>query len=51
MHVNHASYALLKIQYVHASNLGIYVRCFKNVFILSKAWYEGDVSLMTASWI
>ena len=25
MHVNHASHALLKIQYVHASNLGIEV--------------------------
>ena len=24
MHVSHASHALLKIQYVHASNLGIY---------------------------
>ena len=23
MHVNHTSHALLKIQYVHASNLGI----------------------------
>ena len=28
MYVNHASHALSKIQYVHASNLWTYVRCF-----------------------
>ena len=37
MHVNHASHALLKIQYVHASNFGYLSPVFlKKIFILSK---------------
>jgi transposase len=43
MHVNDASHALLKIQYVHASNLGIEVRCFKKLFILSKHGTKANI--------
>jgi hypothetical protein len=42
MHMNHASHALLNIQYVHASNLGIYIRCFKTFIHSQYAWYEGE---------
>ena len=43
MHVNHASHALLKIQYVHASNLGIYVGVLNNLCILSKHGTKANI--------
>ena len=39
MYMNHASHALLKIQYVHASNLGI----LKKLFILSKHGTKANI--------
>jgi hypothetical protein len=42
MHVNHASHALLKIQYVHASNLGISVRYFKSVGMVQRRISEAQ---------
>ena len=39
MHVNHASHALLKIQYVHASNLGV----LKSLFIFSKHGTKANI--------
>ena len=46
MHVNHASHASLKNQYVHASNLGTNVfksDVLKNVFILSKHGTKANI--------
>ena len=43
MHVNHASHSLFKIQYDHASNLGIYVRVLKKLFVLSKHGTKANI--------
>jgi hypothetical protein len=40
IHVTHATLALSKIQYVHASNLGTQVRCFEKCIHSLWTWYE-----------
>ena len=43
MHVDHASHELLKIQYVHASNLVFRSGVWKNIFIQSKHGKKANI--------
>ena len=47
MHVNHVSHALLKIQYVHASNLVFKSGVLANLFILSKHGTKANIRSTT----